>query len=401
MCSKMGVINGCVVARSAEVKALGIPMGVPWFKLQQEARRHGIVAFSSNYSLYADLSNRVVEVLSQFSPAIEVYSIDESFLELSGFERVGYQAYGAEIRQRVADWLGLAVCVGIGPSKTLAKLANHAAKKSLAGTEGVCSVLSMQPEELTSLLASIPVGEVWGIGRKITAHLEDMGITTALHLREADAETLRARLSVVVERTVRELRGTSCLELEEVAPDKQQIICSRSFGTLIYDRSELEEAVASYIGRAAQKLRAQDALAGALQVFIRTNIFKREVPQYQKGLTVPLPEATSDTRVLTAWALRILRRIYRPGYGYHKAGVMLLDITPKGSQQFSLFAPSGVASARSGKLMEALDGINQRYGRGTLRVAAEGVEKCWQMRRGNLSPRYTTDWAGLPTVSAS
>jgi len=293
------------------------------------------------------------------------------------------------------------VCVGIGPTKTLAKLANHAAKKRLAGQDGVCDFLSMQPGELTRLLAGIPVGQVWGIGRKYTVRLEEMGITTALQLRESDAETIRARFSVVVERTVQELRGVSCLELEEVVPDKQQIMCSRSFGTLVYERAELEEVVASYIGRAAQKLRAQDALAGALQVYVQTNIFKPEAPQYQKGLTVPLPEATSDTRVLTAWALRILRRIYRPGYGYHKAGVMLVDITPKGSQQFSLFAPSGVASARSGKLMEALDGINQRYGRGTLRVAAEGVEKGWQMRRGNLSPRYTTDWAGLPTVSAS
>lgn len=392
--------DGCVVARSAEVKALGIPMGVPWFKIQQEAKRYGIVAFSSNYELYGDLSNRVVEVLSAFSPNIEVYSIDESFLELTGFERLGYQAYGAEIRQRVADWLGLAVCVGIGPTKTLAKLANHAAKKSLAGAEGVCDFLSMKPADLTRLLACIPVGEVWGIGRKITAHLEAMGITSALHLREADAETLRARLSVVVERTIRELRGVSCLELEEVVPDKQQIMCSRSFGTLVYERAKLEEAVASYIGRAAEKLRAQDALAGALQVYIRTNIFKPEVPQYQKGLTVPLPEATSDTRLLVAWALRILKRIYRPGFAYHKAGVMLLDITPKGSQQFSLFASSGVASARSGKLMEALDGINQRYGRGTLRVAAEGVEKAWQMRRGNLSPGYTTDWNGIAKVRA-
>jgi len=392
--------DGCVVARSAEVKALGIPMGVPWFKIQQEARRHGIVAFSSNYSLYADLSNRCVEVLSQFSPNIEVYSIDESFLELTGFERQGFQAYGAKIRQRVADWLGLAVCVGVAPTKTLAKLANHAAKKNLAGAEGVCDFLSMRPEKLTSLLASIPVGEVWGIGRKITVHLEAMGITTALQLREADAEAIRARFSVVVERTVRELRGISCLELEEVVPDKQQIMCSRSFGTLVYERAELEEAVASYIGRAAQKLRGQDALAGALQVYIRTNIFKPEAPQYQKSLTAPLPEATSDTRVLTAWALRILKRIYRPGYGYHKAGVMLLDITPKGSQQFSLFAPSSVASARSGKLMEALDGINQRYGRGTLRIAAEGVDKAWQMRRGNLSPCYTTDWNGVAVVRA-
>lgn len=392
--------DGCVVARSAEVKALGIPMGVPWFKIQQEAKRHGILAFSSNYSLYADLSNRVVEVLSAFSPNIEVYSIDESFLELSGFERLGYQAYGAEIRQRVAEWLGLAVCVGIGPTKTLAKMANHAAKKSLAGGDGVCDFLSMQPEEVSCLLASIPVGEVWGIGRKFTSRLEAMGISSALQLREADAETIRVGFSVVVERTVRELRGISCLELEEVVPDKQQIMCSRSFGTLVYERAELEAAVASYIGRAAQKLRGQDALAGALQVYIRTNIFKPEAPQYQKGLTVPLPEATSDTRALTAWALRILKRIYLPGYGYHKAGVMLLDITPKGSQQFSLFAPSSVASTRSGKLMEALDGINKRYGRGTLRLAAEGVEKGWQMRRGNLSPRYTTCWEDIAPVRA-
>jgi len=395
--------DGCVVARSAEVKALGIPMGVPWFKIQQEAKRHGIVAFSSNYALYADMSNRVVEVLNQFSPNIEVYSIDESFLELSGFEKQhgGLEGYGAEIRQRVTEWLGLAVCVGIGPTKTLAKLANHAAKKSLAGENGVCDFLSMRPSDLTRLLAGIPVGEVWGIGRKISTRLEAMGITSVLQLREADAETIRARFSVVVERTIRELRGISCLQLEEVAPDKQQIMCSRSFGTLVYDRAELEEAVASYIGRAAEKLRAQEALAGALQVYIRTNIFKPEAPQYQKGLTVPLSEATSDTRILTTWALRILKRIYRPGYGYHKAGVMLLDIRPRDNQQFSLFAPSSLTNARSGKLMEALDGINQRYGRGTLRLAAEGVEKAWQMRRGNLSPGYTTDWAGLPTVSAS
>lgn len=392
--------DGCVVARSAEVKALGIPMGVPWFKLRDEAKRHGIVAFSSNYELYADLSNRVVEVLNQFTPNLEVYSIDESFLDLSGFERQGYQVYGTEIRQRVADWLGLAVCVGIGPTKTLAKLANHAAKKNLAGKDGVCDFLSMQPDDLTQLLERIPVGEVWGIGRKFTARLEEMGITTAQQLREADAETVRTRFSVVVERTVRELRGISCLALEEVAPDKQQIMCSRSFGTLVFERAELEEAVASYVGRAAEKLRGQDALAGALQVYIRTNIFKPEVPQYQKGLTVPLPVATSDTRILTAWALRILRRIYRPGYGYHKAGVTLMDIGPKTNQQFSLFVPSGVTSARAEKLMEALDGINERYGRGTLRLAAEGVDKTWQMRRGNLSPGYTTDWKGIAKVFA-
>ena len=392
--------DGCVVARSAEVKALGIPMGVPWFKLRDEAKRYGIVAFSSNYSLYADLSNRVVEVLSMFSPNIEVYSIDESFLDMSGFERVGYQAYGAEIRQRVADWLGLAVCVGFGSSKTLAKLANHAAKKNLAGNDGVCDFTAMSPAALDALFSRIEVGEVWGIGRKIESGLEEMGIRTVLQLRDSDAELMRTRFSVVVERTVRELRGVSCLDLQEVVPEKQQIMSSRSFGQLVYDLAELEEAVASYVAKSAEKLRNQNSLAGAVQVYIRTNVFKPEAPQYQRAVTVPLPEASSDTRVLTRWALRVLRRIYRPGFGYHKAGITLMNIVPATNQQFSLFASGGAVDARSLALMGVLDGINGKYGRGTMRLAVEGVEKSWQMRRGNLSPGYTTDWTGLPVVMA-
>jgi DNA polymerase V len=392
--------DGCVVARSAEVKALGIPMGVPWFKIQQEARRHGIVAFSSNYALYADMSNRVVQILSAFSPSIEVYSIDESFLELSGFERFGYYAYGQTIRQQIADWLGLAVCVGIGPTKTLAKLANHCAKKQLAGESGVCDFTTMTPEDLSRLFAKIEVGEVWGVGRKINEKLAAMGIHTVKQLRDADAETLRNRFSVVLERTVRELRGVSCLDLEAVVPEKQQIMSSRSFGTLVYALDDLEEAVASYVSRAAEKLRSQNSLAGAIQVYIRTNIFKPEAPQYQRAMTVPLPEASADTRVLVSWAIRALRRIYRPGYGYHKAGITLMEIVPRMNQQFSLFVPDGMVHSRDDRLMGTLDAINGRYGRGALRLAAEGVAKGWRMRRGNLSPRYTTEWCGLARVLA-
>lgn len=393
--------DGCVVARSAEAKALGIPMGAPWFQLKDEARRYGIVACSSNYELYSDLSNRCVEVLSDFTPSIEVYSIDESFLELSGFERVGYQAYGQQIRQRIADWLGLAVCVGIGPSKTLAKLANHCAKKGLAGQDGVCDFSVMSAPNLAALMGRIAVGEVWGVGRKISSRLESMGIHTVQQLYDADPETIRSRFSVVLERTVRELRGVSCLSLEEVVPDKQQIMSSRSFGTLIYDLKELEEAVANYIGRAAEKLRSQASLAGALQVYIRTNVFKPEVPQYQRAVTVPLPEATSDTRILVGWGLRILKRIYRPGFGYHKAGITLMNIVPAANQQFALFAVGGSGGdAQSKKLMGTLDAINEKYGRGTLRLAAEGIERAWKMRRGNLSPGYTTDWHGVPIVMA-
>lgn len=392
--------DGCVVARSAEVKALGIPMGVPWFKIQAEAKRHGIVAFSSNYALYADMSNRVVEILSSFSPNVEVYSIDESFLDLAGFERLGYTAYGQTMRRRIADWLGLAVCVGIASTKTLAKLANHCAKKQLAGSDGVCDFTHLGETELSTLFKRIPVNEVWGVGRKLTARLEAMGIQTVRQLREADARMIRERFSVVLERTVQELRGVSCLELEEVVPDRQQIISSRSFGPLIYELEDLVEAVASYTARAAEKLRQQDSLAGAVQVMIRTNVFKPEAPQYQKAVTVPLPEATADTRILTRWTLRVLRRIYRAGFAYHKAGIALLDIRPRTNQQFGLFVPDDVLRSRNEKLMGTLDAINGRYGRGVLRLAAEGTEKPWQMRRGNLSPRYTTEWSGLAKVRA-
>lgn len=391
--------DGCVVARSAEVKALGIPMGAPWFKLKDEARRHGIVAFSSNYALYADISNRVVDILSGFAPNLEVYSIDESFLDLSGFTQ-DLVAYGAQIRQQVADWLGLTVCVGIGETKTLAKLANHCAKKLLAGGQGVCDLTSWREEDRARLFSTIEVGEVWGIGRRISSRLLDMGIQTVEDFRRADPELIRSRFSVVLERTHRELHGVSCLDLEEMSPNKQQIMSSRSFGTLIHDRADLEEAVASYISRAAEKLRAQASLAGAVQVYIRTNIFTPEAPQYQRGVTVPLPEPSDDTRTLTCWALSILKQIFRPGFGYHKAGVMLLDLVPRQHQQFSLWSSSCRDQGRSATLMQTMDQINQRYGRGTLALAVEGQQKGWRMRREKLSPRYTTEWNELPSVRA-
>lgn len=389
--------DGCVVARSAEVKALGIPMGVPWFKIQKEAKQYGIVAFSSNYALYADMSNRVVEVLRQFAPQLEVYSIDESFLDLTGFNR-DLAEYGQEIRQRIQQWLGLAVCVGIAPTKTLAKLANHCAKKGLAGAAGVCDFTTMHQAELDQLFGRIEVGEVWGVGRKIEARLAALGITTVQQLRAADPEIICAKFSVALERTVQELRGVSCLALEEVAPDKQQIMCSRSFGQYIEDRDQLAEVVASYVARAAEKLRAQDSLAGALLVFIQTNPFNPKEPQYQRSMTLPLPEATADTRVLVSWALKVLRRIYRPGFAYQKAGVMLSELRPRSMAQASLFVDP--ETVRGKRLMSALDDINKRWGRGTLRTAAEGIEKPWQMKRQRLSPSYTTDWEGLPVVVA-
>lgn len=389
--------DGCVVARSAEVKALGIPMGVPWFKIQKEAKQYGIVAFSSNYALYADMSNRVVEVLGQFTPNLEVYSIDESFLDLTGFNH-DLVEYGQAIRQRIQRWLGLAVCVGIAPTKTLAKLASHCAKKGLIGTDGVCDFSSMNESQLSQFFAGIDVGEVWGVGRKIHARLADLGITTVRQLRDADPDMIRAKFSVVLERTVRELRGVSCLELEEVAPDKQQIMCSRSFGQYVEDCDQLEEIVASYVSRAAEKLRHQDSLAGALMVFIRTNPFNPRAAQYHRSLSIPLPEATANTRILINWALRVLRRIYRPDFAYQKAGVMLSELRPRTMAQPSLFADPD--DDRGRQLMDTIDVINRRWGRGTLRSAAEGMKKPWQMKRQRLSAAYTTDWKGLPLVHA-
>lgn len=392
--------DGCVVARSAEAKALGIPMGAPWFKLQDQARQHGIVAFSSNYELYADLSDRVVQVLRQFTPNLEVYSIDESFLALDGFGHLDLADYGRQIRERVLQWVGLPGCVGIGFSKTQAKLANHCAKKGLAGKDGVCNLLALSAGEQDDLLGRIEVGEVWGVGRKIDARLREMGISSVRDLRDADPVMIRSRFSVVLERTVRELNGVSCLSLEEVAPDKQQIMCSRSFGEPVYELDDLLDAVATYMSRAAEKLRQQQGVAAALMVFIQTNPFKPEEPQYHPSMTVPLPDPTSDTRVLVQWAQRVAKRLYRRGYAFKKAGVMLSGIQPEGVTQGSLFDSPSSTDAKAGNLMALMDGINQKWGRGAIRLAAERRHHPWAMRRERMSPRYTTSWDELPKVTA-
>lgn len=333
------------------------------------------IAFSSNYALYADMSGRVFEVLGQFSSHLEVYSIDESFLDLAGYARLregGLAAYGREICQRIDQSLGLAACVGIGSTKTLAKLANHCAKKRLAGSDGVCDLTATGEQELASLLGRISVGEVWGVGRKIAPRLDEMGIHTVRDLRNADTKTIRARFSVVLERTVRELRGTTYLKLEEMAPAKQQIMSSRSFGQCVYDLRELKEAMASYIGKAAQKLRAQDSVAGAVQVLVRTNPFKLKEPQCRRAVTIALPEPRADTRALTKWAFQLVERVFRPGFAYHNAGVMLSELRAKRVVQDSLFATLA-DSERSVALMQT----------------AEGMTRGWQTRRGSLSPAYT------------
>jgi DNA polymerase V len=385
--------DGCAVARSNEVKALGVKMGTPWFQMRDLAKQHGIVALSSNYSLYADMSNRLMTILGRYAPDQEIYSIDECFLGLDGFGRLDLAEYCRGIRQRVHQGIGLPVCVGIAETKTLAKLANHCAKKNLAGNDGVCDFNRLSESELSRLFASIEVGEVWGIGRQLTHKLGEIGITTVEDLRRADAKTLRDKFSVVVERTVTELNGIPCMSLEEVAPNKQQIQSSRSFGQYVYDLAPLKEAVASYIAIAAEKLRAQGSLAGMVQVYIRTNPHK-DAPQYQRGVTIPLPEATDDTLRLTRAALWALKRIYRSGYAYQKAGVALINLTDAATSQMSLFSKA----KDNRRLMQVMDRINTVWGRGTLRSAAEGIEKDWKMKREKMSPGYTTNWEQMPVV---
>ena len=388
--------DGCVVSRSAEARALGVPMAAPWHQIKDQARRDGIVPRSSNYAIYADMSNRFAEILGQFSPSLEAYSIDECFLDLAGLADEA-EALGRAIRERVAQWLGLAVCVGIGPSKTLAKLANHCAKKALANRGGVCDLSRLPRRDQDALFERIAVGEVWGVGRQNRSLLEELGIRTVRQLRDADPASIRAHFSVVLERTVRELRGESCLALEEIAPDRRQIMVSRSFGVAVYEQIELGEAVAHHIARAAEKLRAQRSLAGAVHVHIRTSPFR--TPPYQRSLTLPLPDSTDDTRVLTAWALTALKRIYRPGFAYQKAAVMLTELVPRGARQGGLFEAAD--DGRVDALMSTLDAINRRWGRGTVQLSVEGLTQDWAMRREHLSPACTSDWAQLLKVRAA
>lgn len=391
--------DGCAVARSNEVKALGVKMGTPWFQLQDLARQHGILAFSSNYTLYGDMSNRVSRILRDFCPELEVYSIDESFLRIETVAQLygGAVAMGQQIRARIQQWTGLPVCVGIGPTKTLAKFANHLAKKH-AVFDGVCDLHALTRAQRLGWMQRIDVGEVWGVGSRIRKHLSAMGIDTVLDLRNASPKELRSHFGVVIERTCNELRGISCLELEDMAPSKQQIMCSRSFGKAVETLEELRESVTTYLATAAEKLRRQHSVAGAVYVFVMTNRFKAEEPQYNASITVPLAEPTDDTRVLTHAALKGLDAIYRTGFRYKKAGVLLTLLSDKNSRQSTLFEDP-VAREKSARLMAAIDAINHTYGRGTVRCGTSGVAQGWAMRAGNRSPRFTTRWDELPLVS--
>lgn len=391
--------DGCAVARSNEVKELGIKMGAPWFQMERIAKQHGIIALSSNYSLYGDMSARVMSILSTFSPIQEVYSIDECFLNLGGFDPLGLMDYGQQIRRTVRKSTGIPVCVGIADTKTLAKLANHCAKKRLAGENGVCDFGRLTRQQLSDLFATIQVGEVWGIGPRISAKLADMGIETVESLRQADPEFIRQQLSVVAERTLKELNGIPCIELENAGAPRQQIMVSRSFGQPVTALEDLSESIACFTTRAAEKLRHDGSVATSLCVYVRTNPFKDDEEQYSKSKIVPLSQPSDDTTRLVRAAMAGLRAVFRSGYRYKKSGVLLMGLQPKGTVQASLFEDPE-AQGRSDSMMRVMDAINRKMGQGSVTVAASGIRQRsgWVMRRERKSPSYTTEWDELPEV---
>lgn len=388
--------DGCVVARSNEAKALGVRMGQPWFQVRDLARRHRIIAHSSNYALYADMSNRVMSILSGFGPNQEIYSIDECFLDLSGMRHLNLSSYAQHIRHTLRRWTGLPTCVGIGASKTLAKLANHIAKKS-PPCEGVCDLNALTATEQDAWFRRIAAGEVWGIGPRLSPRLAALGIDTVHDLKRADPALLRMRFSVMLEKTVRELNGIACMELEDAAAPRQQIVCSRSFGEYVTDLGQLREAVTLYTTRAAEKLRRQGSVAGLVHVYIRTNPHQTGNTHYAPGLTIPLPQATDDSLLLIKAAIWGLQRIYRPALSYQKAGVMLSELAPRTSMQMDLFAGQG---DRRGRLMAMIDQMNRRMGSATIKSAGEGIEQRWKMKAGNKSPGYTTRWKEIAVANA-
>jgi DNA polymerase V len=383
--------DGCVIARSNEAKALGVEMGAPWHLNKEFFAKHRVIVRSSNYTLYGDMSGRVMNILAGFTPDLEIYSIDEAFLSLAGFEtRLG--SHVRELRATVLQWTGIPVSVGVAATKTLAKVANRVAKKSPARA-GVFVML--EPAEVDAGLGALELRDLWGVARRTEARLLALDIRTPLQLRDSDPRYMREQFSVVMERMVLELRGMACIGLEETTPDKKSIIASRSFGRAVLSIEEMREAVASYAARAAEKMRRQTLVTAHVTVFVETNSFRTQDQQYHASRSIRLPVASADTGRLTHAALRALEAVYKPDYRYKKAGVMLLDLHKAEKAQPGLF--DDVDDPASHARMSAIDALNKRFGQ-AIWYASAGTRKQWAMKRERISGRYTTSWDELLTV---
>ena len=386
--------DGCAVSRSNEAKALGIPMGAPIFKFKDIVKKHGVICLSSNYALYGDISRRVMSVFEKWTPDVEVYSIDEAFLRFTGKSATsGLEQVANEIRSTVRQWTGIPVSVGIGATKTLAKAGSKLAKSSESGVM-VLSPLS----ENSPHLERLKIDDVWGVGRKYSQWLHDHGVHTALDLRNADEKWIRQKMTVVGHRTVLELRGTDCIPMELNPPNKKTLCHARSFGKLIESKSEVAESVANYAEQAAFKLRKEGLAAQKICVFMETNPFRTQDPQYRASKTIDFPVPSNFTPEVVKYALEGFEKIFRPGFKYKKAGILLLELVPEGQAQGELF--DTVNRERSQSLMKVLDGINGKHGRDALGFAAGHIREGWKPRFEQRSSTSTTQWEGLPVVLA-
>jgi len=401
--------DGCVIARSEEAKAIGIKMGQPYFQVQHLHTTHSLVALSANFALYGDMSDRMMSLAAGLGPTQEIYSIDESFIGLDGV-RGDLVDRAWKIRARIHQWIGIPCGIGIAGTKTLAKLANHIAKTAERKPgvypdelATVCNLAALSDEQLREVLTATEVGEVWGVGRQLSAQLKAVGVYSVHDFVQLPGDLVRSKWGVVLERTWRELRGEPCIDLDNVPAPKQQIACTRSFGQPVTELKHLQEAISEFTTRAAEKLRRQHHLAGQVLVFARTSPF-RDGPRYSRSIVVPLRRPTADTTELTNAALMGLKAIYQPGYKLAKAGVMLLDLIPDTVVQGELGFDDAVPEQRDrSRLMVAMDQVNDRFGKRTLLLGSSGIEQgadTWAMKQVRRTPRYTTDWHQVPVARA-
>lgn len=387
--------DGCVISRSQEAKDLGIQMGTPYFKCKEGFKIHGVKAFSSNYTLYADISKRVMETLSGFSSHIEVYSIDEAFLSFDGM-CIDLTEYGAKIKKTVYQWTGMPVSVGIAKTKVLAKIANHIAKKQRQ-CNGVFDLSSLSEDQIDNMLNVFPVEDIWGVGRRYAMMLRQQGIKTALSLKQKDIKWVRKKMTVAGERIVRELRGTKCIEIDTMIKNKKEITCSRSFGKKVSTIKEIKEAVSEYVTRASEKLRHQESVCTGVYVYIATALFSED--RYFKGDLQKLVMPTANTSTIISNAHNIIDNIYVEGKKYAKAGVVLTGIINKTNIHSDLFEVSYQTGSQE-KLMSVIDGLNNKMGKGAVSFACNGIDKQWKMSQKLLSNEYTTIWDQLAIVKA-
>ncbi len=385
--------DGCVIARSNEAKAMGIPMGAPAFKFDELFKQNNVHVFSTNFPLYGDMSNRVMNILSDFSPDMEIYSIDECFLKLHGFELFNLQEHGLSMRLKVVKWTGIPISVGMAPTKALAKAANRIAKKFPERTNGVYIIDTDEKRE--KALKWLKIEDVWGIGRKHAKRLQDIGALTAFDFIKLSDDWVKRNMSIVGLRLKHDLQGIPTLDLEDVQP-KKNIATTRSFETNYTEFEQLAERVTAFTASCAEKLRKQKSCCNSLMVFVQTNRFAKDLPQYNRNIVIKLPYATNSTIELTKFSLLALKQIFKEGYLYKKAGVIVQDFVPENEIQTQLFDNR---NEKHVPLMKAIDKINAQFGQQKIRLGSQDPKRIWKMKQEKLSPRYTTDLRDIITIN--